>query len=295
MQVFAEVAKHNGFAPAARELGISTSAVSRHIQDLEQWLGTQLLNRTTRQLNLTEAGMGLLSQCKNILYDITELEHTASASQLEPQGKLRITSPEFLTSLLANHVYPSFVEQFPKIELDILITNRVINIIEEGFDIALRSGMLADSNLIARHLIDISLKIVVSPNYELKHGKPDHPQELEKYNCIAVSQSPYIERWPYWEDGEEKIFYAAGILRVNSGRMAKDLAMAGVGVCILPTVLIADAIAEGTLVSWLDEFMNYDSPIYAVYPQNRYISKPVRCFLDHTTSQFQQLKNQLEF
>ncbi len=280
MRVFVEVAKLRGFAPAARELGLSTSSVSRHVLNLEQRLNRQLFSRTTRSLSLTPAGSDLLEECQRIVYDAEALLDVPTDEARTPSGRMRITLPGFLAELLSRDAIARYALRYPEVKLEVVVMNRVVNLVEEGFDLALRVGELSDSTLIARKLLDLHLVMVASPAYIARRGEPRLPSDLKVHDCIVETDAPYIDRWPLRTGGASKRYPVNEFIRVNSGDTARDLAVGGVGLCLLPVYLVLRQLERGELVTVMREHVPDYGGIFAVYPQTRYVTPAVRSFIE---------------
>ena len=191
LRVFAEVSDQGSFAAAARTLNFSTSAVSRYISGLEDWLGTQVFHRTPRQLDLTFEGANVLALCRRILGEVDNLERSVKAARTDPQGLLRVSSPVYLTKFWASGLLATFMQMHPKVELDLVVVDRHVKLIEEGFDVAIRAGELEDSTLIARKIGTSRLKLVASPDYLRSNGRPSTPNDLHKHCCIIDTVPSY--------------------------------------------------------------------------------------------------------
>ena len=170
MTIFVEVANQQGFAPAARALELSTSAVSRYVIELEDWLGIQLFHRTTRKLSLTEEGAFYLSRCQQVIADVDDIKQVAIGNLTEPQGNLRITAPVFIAKAWLQDLLPGFLNRYPQVSLELTAVDRVVDLVAEGYDLALRACELADSTLVARRLMDVNLALVASPTYLAEYG-----------------------------------------------------------------------------------------------------------------------------
>ena len=271
MQVFVEAAKQGGFAPAARELGLSTSSVSRHIVNLETSLNRQLFKRTTRHLTLTQAGSELLGSCR----------HIVDEESPAPAGRLKITMPQFLATLLAKDVISRYVCSYPAVSLELVEMTRVANLVEEDYDLAIRVGDLPDSSLMARKLADLRLVMVASPHYIDTHGAPRSIRELGEHLCIVETESPYKDRWPLLDGGSQRHYQVKASARVNNGERARDLAAGGSGLALLPVYMVLDELADGKLVEIMREHTPWFGGIYAVYPNTRYLSHNVRSFIGY--------------
>ena len=281
LETFSAVVENGSFTAAADALGISKPVVSKQVSLLEQHLGVQLLHRTTRRLRLTHAGEVFASYSHRIMSDVREAEQSVLPLQSEPQGRLRILSPESLAMSLLPEVLQRFQQQFPKIELDIHVSGRFVNLVEEGIDVALRVGKQEDSSLIERLLMPCGLHACASPEYLKKHGKPEHPNELETHNCLIYSQSPNPDTWLFRdEQGKEIRIKVNGNLRSSMGKILMNAAENGNGLFIGPTFMIASALKEGRLEAVLDQYTPMTTGLYVVYPKSKLVSAKVRAFVD---------------
>ena len=284
LETFSAVVENGSFTAAADALGISRPVVSKQVSLLERHLGVQLLNRTTRRLHLTHAGEVFASYAQRIMSDVREAEQSVLPLQSEPQGRLRILSPESLAISLLPEALLRFQQKFPRIELDIHVSGRVLDLVEEGVDVALRVeeiGELEDSNLIARLLMPCGLHACASPEYLKKHGKPEHPGELETHNCLIYSQRPNPDSWQFRDDQGKSINVKVnGNLRTDSGTILMNAAQNGSGIFIGPTYMIVSALKEGRLETVLDQYTPMTTGLYVVYPHSKLVSAKVRAFID---------------
>jgi len=281
LETFSAVVENGSFTAAAEALGISRPVVSKQVSLLERHLGVQLLHRTTRRLHLTHAGEIFASYSHRIMLDVREAEQSILPLQSEPQGRLRILSPESLAISLLPEVLLSFQQKFPKIELDIHVSGRLVNLVEEGIDVALRVGNLEDSSLITRLLMPCGLHACASPEYLKNHGKPEHPSNLETHNCLIYSQLPNPDNWLFRDDqGENISIKVNGNLRSSMGSILMNSAQNGKGIFIGPTFMIASALKEGVLETVLDQYTPMTTGLYIVYPKSKLISAKVRAFVD---------------
>jgi DNA-binding transcriptional LysR family regulator len=274
------VTRQGGFAPAAKALGISTSSVSRKVVSLEDLLGAQLLNRTTRHLSLTTEGVDVLDRCERIVSEYVDLVRENRRETETPGGALRVTMPSFMASVLSQHFVARFAAATPGVELDILVDDRVVNLVEEGFDVAIRVGQLGDSNLLSRRIEDLRLAIVGAPDYLDRCGTPATPRDLRNHNCIVDTVSPYRDRWPLGTGNASRRYRVRGNITVNSGSAARDLAAGGAGLAMLPDHLVYRDIEARRLVSVLGDFIANQGGIYVVYPRARHPSPTVARFIE---------------
>lgn len=281
LETFSAVVENGSFTAAADALGISKPVVSKQISLLERHLGVQLLHRTTRRLRLTHAGEVFASYAHRIMSDVREAEQSVLPLQHEPQGRLRISAPESLAMSLLPEVLLNFQHQFPRIELDIHVSGRLVDLVEEGIDVALRVGKLEDSSLMARRLMPCSFHACASPEYLNKHGKPKHPDELGTHNCLIYSQAPHPDSWLFIDDqGKSISIKVNGNLRSDTGNILMNAALNGKGIFIGPTFMIDSALEGGRLETVLDEYTSMTTGLYAVYPYSKLVSTKVRAFVD---------------
>lgn len=286
MQAFVEVAKQGGFAPAARELGLSTSSVSRHIFNLETTLNRQLFKRTTRHLTLTQAGSELLGSCRHIVDETSALFRRVTDESPAPAGRLKVTMPQFLAALLAKDVISRYICSYPAVSLELIEMTRIANLVEEDYDLAIRVGDLPDSSLMARKLAELRLAMVASPLYIEAHGVPGSIRELSDHLCIVETESPYKDRWPLVDGGSQRHYQVRASARVNNGERARDLAAGGSGLALLPSYMVLDELASGKLVEIMKQHTSGFGGIYAVYPNTRYLSHNVRIFVGYLVDFF---------
>jgi DNA-binding transcriptional LysR family regulator len=284
LETFSTVVENGSFTAAADALGISKPVVSKQVSLLERHLGVQLLHRTTRRLHLTDAGEVFASYSHRIMSDVREAEKSVLPLQDEPQGRLRISVPESLAISILPEALQSFQQEFPKIELDIHVSGRLVDLVEEGIDVALRVGELEDSSLIARRLMSCSFHACASPEYLKKHGKPKHPSELEIHNCLIYSLTPHPDNWLFRDDQGKNInIKVSGNLRSDSGNILMNATLNSKGIFIAPTFMIVRALEDGRLETILDQYTPVTTGLYAVYPYSKFVSTKVRAFVDFIT------------
>lgn len=289
MTIFAEVAKQQGFAPAARALNLSTSAVSRYVIDLEAWLGVQLLQRTTRKLSLTADGAMYLERCQQVLADVDDIKNMAGNARTEPRGVLKITAPVFLAKDALQELLPGYLNTYPEVSIELVAADRFVDLVAEGFDLAIRAGQLADSTLVARRLMDVKLALVASPAYLAANGSPASVAEFKTHNCLVDTVAKYGDRWPIG-DGSNVRPLVQGNVRTNSGEIVRALAVAGHGIALLPKFMVMKELNDGRLVSLLGGDIDTGAGLYAVYPQRRHVSATVRSFIDYLVDHLDQLE-----
>lgn len=279
--VFSEVAKQESFAGAARALGLSTTSVSRQVIDLEAWLEVGLLHRTTRKLSLTEEGAYYLDELRKVLDDIDRVRATAHETVRHPSGTLRLTAPPFVVKECIQPVLPGFLEAHKNVGVELTAIDRFVDLVEEGFDLALRIGDLPDSSMIARKLGDTELVIIGSPTYLKAGRKPKTPADLAKHNCIVDTVATFNNRWPIKRVDKRQHVTVQGNVAVNSGEIARDLAVHGAGLALLPRFFVNKQLENGELVEVLKGQVDGTVGFYAVYPQSRHVAPKVRAFIDY--------------
>ena len=280
MEVFREVCRQGSFSSAAESLKLANSAVSRQVTELEHWLGVKLLYRTTRTLSLTDDGKVYLEKIEAILSNVVELEQQASNSQQDVCGNLNITAPQFLGRHVFQQILPLFLKQNPEVNVSLLLVDRLVDLVSEGFDIALRVSEPQESNHIMRKLDSMRLKAVAAPAYLKKHGTPKSPQELKEHNCLHDDIAPHHRRWHFKSsDGDIRI-PIKGNLVINDGEMVVQMAQAAMGIAYLPDFFVDELIAAGKLTPILDEYTKESYPIFILYPYNRHMNLTLRTFID---------------
>jgi len=288
LAIFVKVAERRSFVRAASDLGITQSGVSNAISRLEQQLGTRLLARTTRRVSLTEQGAAYFERCRQALGELEEAELVLKDSQLEPSGNLRIDMPVSFGRLKVVPLLGPFQARYPHIKLRVTFPDRYIDLIEEGVDVCMRLGPLHDSSLIARRLSGTGFKVVGSPRYFAKFGKPKRIENLGDHNCLAFTfrETRLARAWRFMQEGVEKSLTPKGNMSFSDGAAVCDAACAGYGLAQLQDYFADPAVAQGKLVSVLDRFKPKIEPVWLVYPQTRHLTPTVRVFVDFMAAQF---------
>lgn len=280
-QTFVHVVDSGSFSSAARILGVSKSHVSKQIGRLEERLGARLLQRTTRRVALTEAGRAFYERCARILEDLQEAELAVSRLQSTPTGTLRITAP---FSFGLDYVAPAiseFLQAHPRLNVDLDYTDRYVDIVGEGYDMAVRIGRLRDSSLIARKLAPMRMFTVTSPSYLEANGIPTTPEELRNHSCLHYTLRHGGSNWQYGNaQGAEVSVKVDGRIQCNNGDALMTAAVGGLGIALLPDFIVAPAIRSGKLKIILDDWADTSNAIWLVYPHNRHLSAKVRVFVD---------------
>ncbi len=284
--VFVAVVENGGFSAAARTLGISKSAVSKRINQLEKQLGVRLLHRTTRKLSLTEAGERYFEHAAHALTAAGQAEDAVTELQGEPQGQLRINAPMSFGRLHVAPLIPKLLQRYPKLQIDLVMDDRKVDLVAAGFDVAIRSGRLPDSTLVARKLAPLRQVLCASPDYIDGHGLPGRPAELTGRNCVLFSYSSDANEWTLnGEDGPE-IVLVSGSYRVNNSEALLEALREGVGIGRLPTFVAGPDLKTGRLVTLFESYRIPDQTFYAVFPEREYLPAKVRAFLNFAIEYF---------
>ena len=282
LEVFVQVVKSGSFAKAAEELQLNPSVVSRRISHLEKRLGVQLLNRTTRSLSLTEVGERYLNRCDRILAEIEEAEREARQHSKEPQGVLSVSC----STLFAHHYLIDrisvFLEQYSQLQVRLSLTDDVIDIVQDGIDVAIRVGELADTSLVSTKLVSNRRIICAAPNYIQRYGIPKTPEDLAQHNCLILNaQKTTLNQWRFKDQSEIREISVRGNLEVNSGAALYQSVLAGLGIGRISAPLAFNDLKSGRLVRLLIDYENNnDGGIYAIFPHHRYLLLKVKVFVD---------------
>jgi DNA-binding transcriptional LysR family regulator len=287
LETLVRVVETGSITAAAESLGIAKSAVSRRIADLEARLGAQLFRRTTRRLNLTDTARGFYERCLRILADIEEAEHAVADEHGTLRGRLRVAVPLSFGLLHLAPAIDEFMLANPEVSFDLDLNDRQVDLVAEGFDLALRIAELADSSLVARRLAPIDFVVCASPAYLRRHGTPETPQQLAQHACITYGHSPDPETWSYvGADGEPGTVRVHSRLRANNGDFNCRAAITGHGITLQPTFIAYRYIEQRQLLPILTDCTWPGIHAYAVYPQTRHLSRRVRAFVDFLVRRF---------
>jgi len=280
MQTFVTVADLQGFAPAARKLGLSPPAVTRLIASLEERLGTRLLQRTTRKVALTDAGARYLERARRILADIEEAELAAESERTRPTGRLVVSAPVGFGRLHVSPVMSAFLKRYPEVSGELRLEDRIVNLVEDGVDLAVRIGQLPDSSLVARQVGEMRRIVVASPAYLKARGEPRTPEAINAHQIIQFGGSALTADWRFAKDGEELRITIAPRFTSNVADAAIQYAMEGGGLTRVLAYQAADAVRRGRLKVVLERFELPALPVQIVYPTSRLLSAKVRAFID---------------
>lgn len=286
MRAFMAVARENSFTAAGRRLGLSTKLVSKYVQHLEAELQTQLFNRTTRSVSLTDVGSAYLERCRPILEQLDELDALVRERQGALAGPIRLTAPTGFGSTRLPAALLPFLKQHPDVELDMTLTDSRVAIVEEGFDLAIRIGSLRDSTLIARKLVDMPLVLCAAPEYLNAHGRPKDPRALATHVCLVNNNQVDLNVWRLRAGGREHAVRHRATIKANSPGALARLAEGGLGITIAPFYTVEAALDSGRLERVLPDYETDVFGVYALYPPNRHLTRRVRALIDHLATEF---------
>jgi DNA-binding transcriptional LysR family regulator len=278
INAFVRVAEDKGFTAAAKKLGVSVSAVTKSVARLEQDLGAQLFNRTTRRIALTDYGQEFYDRCAPLLTALEEAETTVRESNAVPRGRVRAVMPNSFGRVTVAPALPIFLERYPDVVLELQFSDSPIGFIEEGIDLAVRTGELSDSRLVKRLLTQGSQVTVAAPSYLAKHGTPKKPQDLHDHNCVISRFGP---EWTFKEkNGKDLSVRVAGNLTVLNGDVMREAVVAGAGIAQATWWLFRKDLEAGRVVEILPDYTRRGSPVSVLYPANRHLPAKVRVFID---------------
>jgi DNA-binding transcriptional LysR family regulator len=284
MRLFTRVVDAGSFSEAGRVLGMAPSSVSRQISALEDSLGTQLLNRTTRKLSLTEAGGLFHARVQRILLDVEDATQAVTQLEAAPRGTLRLNVPVGFGNYHVASALPLFLKRYPDVTVELSLSDNFIDLIEEGVDVAVRIGALRDSTLVARRLADNRRLVYGSPDYLRHHGRPRTPQDLTQHQCVVYRYRPGPQSWLFEKDGQRLEMTVTGPVSANNSESLHKMILGGAGLAMLPTWMAYEDVAAGRLVpllmDWTMSPTSLESGIHVVYPENRHLSPKVRAFVD---------------
>jgi len=280
INVFVSVAETGSFSVASERLGISRAAVSKYVSQLEAQLGGRLLNRTTRRVSTTESGRIYFERCKEILQNLKEADDIVTGLSGRPRGTLRISAP---TNFASRHLMPlinEFTRAWPEVQVELMCSERMVDLVDEGYDLAIRMTHIEDSELIARRLSRCRHVLVASPDYLQKNPVPKLPDELAQHACILYA---YLKGgvWPFTRNGRDYRVKVKPVLKSNNPDVLLEAAMSGMGVSLLPTFVVCDAVQSGALRMLLEDFDSIEMDIYAVYASRHHLPAKIRVFVDY--------------
>jgi DNA-binding transcriptional LysR family regulator len=280
-----KVVQSGSFTRAAEALGTQKARLSRLVSGLERKLGIRLIERTTRSLSLTEVGREVYERAVGILGALEDVEAAAQRTLAEPRGTLKLTCGVEFGMIAVSHWIDGYLERYPAVTVEAEFTGRLVDIVHEGFDLAIRVGDLPDSSLAARRLGELEYGLFASPGYLRRRRRPRSPEELARHDLLMFS-TPSHRHWRLIRNGEERRVETAPRLRVNNSVAVRDAAASGMGIAQLPLVIAREAVERGALVRVLGEWRSLPVPVHALYPSARYLTPKVRAFVDHAVFAF---------
>ncbi|MFB1093904.1 LysR substrate-binding domain-containing protein [Vibrio diabolicus] len=286
--IFYHLIEQGSFSAAARHMSLTKSVVSKRIAKLEQELGVQLLYRTTRTLTLTEAGRAFFTHAKAVYQAVATAEESIVGLGKNLSGNIKVSVPTISGELILPQVINEFNQKYPDINIDMDLDNRFVDIVNERFDLAIRTGVLPDSSLIARKLVDANWIVCASPQYLAKHGIPKQPQALDKHNCLVYSyQETGAREWAFKEGDEVYQITVDGNLCTNNSSVLRNVALLGQGIIYVPRVLVYEDLKQGRLIQLFKDETAKCLGIYAVYPYTRQQPEKIKIFIAHLYTSFQ--------
>lgn len=286
MNAFVKVVALGSYAEAGRALGLTRSAVSKAVMELEQLLSARLLDRTTRRVSATEAGLAYFERCVDILARVEETEMQVSRLHDEPKGVLKLNAPMSFGSMYLGPLVAEFMSSYPDLRIELTLNDRFIDPIEEGVDVTIRIGILADSSLIARRLAPARRVLVASPEYLIAHGAPKAREDLAKHRCLNYGHTTTLQRWHLTHNGETFNIAINSVLCSNNGDVLRAAALGGQGIAQLPTFLVGPDIKDKRLMVVLERHPPTQLSVFALYAPNRYLAAKTRLLIDFLASRF---------
>ncbi|MGF1760648.1 LysR family transcriptional regulator [Photobacterium sagamiensis] len=291
MAIFVEIAEQGSMSAAARKLSVVNSVVSKNLTELETWLGRKLIYRSTRNMRLTQDGHKYLVQFRDILNSINKLEIPADEEEQGVQGVVKITAPIYIgQEMLVPHL-PDFHQQFPLVKLHVVLSDDFEDMIDQGFDVALRASQMLDSSFISRSLSRVSLTLVASPDYIQKYGAPSSPKELKMHHCLIEGDLDAQKRWRFKNRNNEQMTVAVdGSIYTNSGGSIKQLCEKGLGIAQLPYFFVDESIASGKLVEMLPEYALDNFYLHLLYHQKGTRNRAIKAVVEYFVTQLSEVR-----
>lgn len=286
MQIFVRVVEKGGFSAAAEEAGISPTMVGKHVRQLEEQLGVRLLNRTTRRQSLTEIGHLYFERCKQALLEIEAADASVKQMQLLPRGVLRVTAPATFGGQMLAAVIRDYLEHYPDVEIDLSLNDRVVDLVDEGFEVAIRIGELPDSSFIARPLQPYRAMVCASPEYLARRGTPQTPQQLAGHNCLSFAHGNRYNLWQFSLAGVQHEVEVHGNFRANNGLALRTAALKGIGIIMQPEALLREEVAAGRLQRLLGDYELQHRPMHIVIASNRKMTPKLKSFIEFVVGHF---------
>ena len=287
MRTIVAVVEAGSFTAASERQGMSKALVSKYVGEVEGRLGVRLFNRSTRRLSLTEEGQGYYDQVVPLLEEYSVIVDNVTGAQSAPRGLLKISVPQTFGEMSLSPLIPKFLKAYPDLSIDVQLSDRMIDMLEEGIDVVIRIGSVEDSSLIARHIKTLPLSLCASPAYIKQQGKPQSAQQIAEHTCIIDSNFRIGKQWPIVSpDGQTELIEVSSNIAVNSPRAVKEIAMVGGGIGMIPRFIIETELKQGILQEILPGYKTLEFGLFAIYPHRRYLSKKVRCFIDFLMDEF---------
>ena len=280
MRTLVAVASEGSFSRAAARLNMSPQLVSKYIAQLESRLGARLINRSTRRLSITEVGQAYYERCRDVLAEIDEMENAVSDAATTARGTLRINAPMTFGTMHLSSAIAEYQRGQPEVSVDLTLDDRVVDIVSEGYDIAIRIGRLRESSLVARKLAPVRLVVCASPDYLDERGVPDTPRDLKNHECLRYTLSSRADRWEFRVGDETQDVQVTGSFLANNGDAIRLAALAGRGLALQPTFIVGDDVRAGRLQLVLRDYEVEPMGVYAAYAHRKYLSGKVRTFVD---------------
>lgn len=285
-RMFVALMEARSFVAAAERLGTSSGQASKLVSRLEADLGVRLFNRTTRAVSPTEAGQAYYERLRPLLEEFDNLDRSIRNISRTPRGRVRLTAPLTFGALELTPALNDFAIRFPEIELDVSFSDRVVNLVDEGFDIAVRVGRPGDSSLISRRLCDVRIVVIGAPAYLERHGEPMTPEDLARHECILDTNYRDTNRWSFRSDGADRIFPVRGRIRYSNAEACVQAAQAGLGIARVPAFVAGDAIRSGRVMRVLEAFETEPYGAHALYPHSRHMAAKVRVLVDFLAERY---------
>ncbi|GIU21414.1 LysR family transcriptional regulator [Shewanella sp. MBTL60-007] len=283
MKAFVRVVQTGSFSAAAREQNTTQATISKKVAALESLLGAKLLTRSSRELSMTEVGAVYYENCVAIIAELDEAQAQVRSQQASPKGILRVAAPVVFGCQFIAPILGDFLKSYPEIKVDLMLSDKHVDLVAEGVDVAIRAKQLEDSSLVARHLFDNPLVAVASPQYLNRFGEPKAPLDLKSHNCIVYSMLKSVNIWHFEHSGGsgDIAVPVSGNCRCDNGEAILQLALDGVGIVQLPIWMVDEHIEQGKLKRIMPNYFSHPLPFNAIYPQSRYVPLKVRCFIDY--------------
>jgi len=287
MRTIVAAVETGSFTAAGERQGISKALVSKYVGEVESRLGVRLFNRSTRRLSLTEEGQRYYDQAVPLLEEFSVMVDSVTGAQSAPRGLLRVSVPQTFGEMSLSPLIPRFLETYPDLSLDLQLSDRMIDMLEEGIDVVIRIGGVDDSSLIARHIKTLPLTLCASPEYIAQQGEPLTAEDITQHTCIIDSNFRVGKQWPIVDpEGQTTSIEVNSNVAVNSPRAVKEIAIAGGGIGMIPRFIIESELQKGVLKEILPGYKTLEFGLFAIYPHRRYLSKKVRCFIDFLMDEF---------